>query len=85
MVAWWTGTLFAAAAVVTSHYEPRHAWDDFYSYGRVFSPIFFVLLLQGLERGRAHIPLFLLAPGAARMSLQFASPAWRILRGLTGF
>lgn len=81
---WWTGALFAAAALVLVHLEPRHAWDDFYSYGRVFSPIFLVLLLEGLERGRPALPAALLAMVAARMGLQFVSPAWRILRGWAG-
>ncbi len=83
-VGWTTGVLFAAAAALLSGFEIRYAWDDFYSYGRVFSPIFLVLLLEGLERRRPALPAALLALVAARMGLQFASPAWRILRGLTG-
>lgn len=83
-VMWWTGALFAAAALALVHLNPRHAWDDFYSYGRVFSPIFLVLLLEGLERGRPALPLAVLGPVTARMGLQFVSPAWRILRGLAG-
>lgn len=82
--AWITGALFGAAALALAHLEPRHAWDDFYSYGRVFSPIFLVLFLEGLERRRAAAALFVLAPVSARMAVQFASPAWRILRGVTG-
>jgi hypothetical protein len=81
---WTTGAIFAAAALALVHVEPRAAWDDFYSYGRVFSPIFLVLLLEGLERGRPAIPLAVLAPVTARMGMQFVSPAWRILRGLAG-
>jgi len=83
-VARWTGVLFSAAALVIVHLEPRHAWDDFYSYGRVFSPIFLVLWLEGLEQGRLLLPAAVQAPVAARMGLQLASPAWRILRALTG-
>jgi hypothetical protein len=83
--AWITGALFAASALVTVHLEPRHAWDDFYSYGRVFSPVFLVLLLEGLERNRPVPPLLAMAPVSARMALQFASPAWRVLRGFAGF
>lgn len=83
--AWWTGALFAAAAIALAHLEPRHAWDDFYSYGRVFSPVFLVLLLQGLERRRMAVPLALLAAVSARMSIQFARPAYDILRGITGW
>ena len=79
-----TGAIFSAAALVLVHLEPRHAWDDFYSYGRVFSPIFLVLLLEGLEKGRPAAPLAALAPVTARMAMQFVSPAWRILRGLAG-
>lgn len=83
-IVWAAGALFALAAALLAGFEVRYAWDDFYSYGRVFSPIFLVLLLEGLERGRPVLPAALLAPVAARMGLQFASPAWRILRGLTG-
>lgn len=83
-VAWHAGALFGAAALVLVHLEPRHAWDDFYSYGRVFSPIFLVLLLDGLERNRTAMPAALLALVAARMGIQFVSPAWRILRGVLG-
>ena len=79
-----TGAAFSAAALVLVHLEPRAAWDDFYSYGRVFSPIFLALLLEGLERGRPAAALAALAPVTARMGMQFASPAWRILRGLAG-
>lgn len=81
---WWTGALFGAAALALAQFEPRYAWDDFYSYGRVFSPIFLVLLLEGLERGRPATPLAVLAPVTVRMGMQFVSPAWRILRGLAG-
>lgn len=84
-IAWTAGASFAVAALVLVHFEPRHAWDDFYSYSRVFSPIFLMLLLEGLERGRPALPAALVAMVASRMGLQFASPAWRILRGLTGF
>jgi len=66
------------------HLEPRHAWDNFYSYGRVFSPVFLILLLDGLERRRAALPLALTLPTTARVGLYFASPALRILRALTG-
>ncbi|MEJ5367006.1 MAG: hypothetical protein WHT08_01725 [Bryobacteraceae bacterium] len=77
---WITGALFGAAAFAIVHLEPRHAWDDFYSYGRVFSPVFLVVLLDGLERRRMTGPLLALAPVSARMALQFASPAWQIAR-----
>jgi len=83
-IMWLTGAMFATAALGLSHYEPRHAWDDFYSYGRVFSPVFLALTLEGLERRCRLTPAAVLAPVAARMGLQFVSPAWRILRGLTG-
>ncbi|MGQ9917774.1 MAG: hypothetical protein ACUVS7_10190 [Bryobacteraceae bacterium] len=82
--AWITGALYGAAALTLVHLEPRHAWDDFYSYGRVFSPIFLVLLLEGLERRLAAVSALMLAPVSARMALQFASPAWRIVRGISG-
>lgn len=82
--AWMSGALFAAAALTLVHLEPRHAWDNFYSYGRVFSPVFLILLLDGLERRRAALPLALTLPTTARVSLYFASPALRILRALTG-
>lgn len=82
--AWITGALFGAAALAIVHVEPRHAWDDFYSYGRVFSPIFLVLLLEGLERRRMPGPLLALAPVSARMALQFASPAWQVARRIFG-
>ncbi len=83
--AWCAGALSGMAALVLVHLEPRHAWDDFYSYSRVFSPIFLVLLLESLERGRPAAPAAVLVSVAARMSLQFASPALRILRGISGF
>ncbi|MFZ5928422.1 MAG: hypothetical protein ACOYX1_13360 [Acidobacteriota bacterium] len=82
---WWAAALFAAMAFVLVHLEPRAAWDDFYSYSRVFSPIFLVLLLEGLERGRPALPAAVLALVAARMGLQCASPALRTLRAITGF
>lgn len=82
---WWTGALFGTAVLVLVHLEPRHAWDDFYSYSRVFSPIFLVLLLEGLERGKPALPAAVLAPVAARMGLQCASPALRTLLAITGF
>ncbi|MCX7604586.1 MAG: hypothetical protein N2036_10985 [Bryobacteraceae bacterium] len=81
---WLTGAGFGGAALILVNLEPRHAWDDFYAYGRVFSIIFLVLLLDGLDRRRPLLALGLLAPVAARMAAQFASPAWRILKGLSG-
>ncbi len=84
-IGWVTGAMFAGAAALLAGFEVRYAWDDFYSYGRVFAPIFFVLLLEGLERGRPALAAALLAPLAARMGLHFVPPAWKILRGMTGF
>jgi len=81
---WTTGAIFSAAALLLVHLEPTAAWDDFYSYGRVFSPVFLVLLLEGLERGRPAAPLAVLTPVTARMGMQFVSAAWRILRALAG-
>lgn len=78
----WTGALFAAAALTLAHLEPPNAWDDFYSFGRVFSPVFLAGLLEGLERGRPVLPAALLAPLTLRMAL--AMPARTILRGLAG-
>ncbi len=83
-ISWFAGALFAAAALTLVHLEPRHAWDDFYSYGRVFSPAFLVAVLDGLDRQRLAAPLAALAAVAARMGLQFVSPAWRITRGILG-
>lgn len=79
------GALFAAAALVTSCFANPLAWDDFYSAARVFSPIFFVLLLDGLERGRPAAALAVLAPVTLRTALQLVSPAWRILKTAAGF
>lgn len=79
-----TGALFAAAALILSCLSHPHGWDDFYSAARVFSPIFFVLLLDGLERGRPAAALAVLAPVTLRMALQLASPAWRILKAAVG-
>ncbi len=78
------GALFGAAALAIVHVEARYAWDDFYSYGRVFSPIFLVLLLEGLERRRPAGALAVLAPVSARMALQLASPAWQVARRIFG-
>lgn len=81
---WFCGALFGAAAWAICHVEPRAAWDDFYSMGRVFSPILLAVFLEWLACGKPLLAAALIAASAARMLLQFASPALRILRGLAG-
>lgn len=81
---WICAALFAVAAGLTCHSDPRHAWDDFYAFGRVFSPIFLAVFLDWLEAGRPWSAALLMLAASARMALQFASPAFRILRGLAG-
>lgn len=81
---WICGALYGAAAWLICHIEPRAAWDDFYSFGRVFSPVLLAVFLEWLACGRPLLAAALLLASAARMALQFVSPAFRILRALAG-
>jgi hypothetical protein len=66
------------------HFEPRAAWDDFYSFGRVFSPVFLAVFLEWLAGGRPLLAAAFLLAACARMALQFVSPAIGIVRALAG-
>jgi hypothetical protein len=76
--------LFAMAALALAHVEPRHAWDSVFSMGRVFAPVYFGLLMRGLETGRTAPALLCLAPAALRAALGFGPVAQRIVQGLAG-
>lgn len=81
---WFCGALYAASAWVICHVEPRAAWDDFYAFGRVFSPMLLAVFLEWLACGKPALAAALIAASAARILLQFVSPALRIFRGLAG-
>lgn len=79
---WFCGALFGASAWFISNVEPRAAWDDFYSSGRVFSPIFLAVFLDELSTVRPLAAGAFLLACSARIGLEFVSPALRILRGI---
>lgn len=79
---WICGALFGFAALLICHVEPRAAWDDFYSFGRVFSPVFLAVSLEWLAGGRPLLASAFLLATSARMALQFVSPALQIVRAL---
>jgi hypothetical protein len=81
---WICGALFGSAALVICHFEPRAAWDDFYSFGRVFSPVFLAVFLEWLASGRPLLAASFMLAACARMALQFVSPALHIVRALAG-
>ncbi len=65
----------AGAAVAVCHLEPRHAWDSVFSLGRVFAPVYFGLLLEGLRGGKPWQACLCLLPAAVRAAL----PVGRVL------
>lgn len=70
--------LAAAAALAVCHLEPRHAWDSVFSLGRVFAPVYFGLLVQGIAAGRPGLALWCLAPAALRAALPLGHVLWRV-------
>lgn len=75
----------AAAALALCHFEPRHAWDSVFSLGRVFSPVYFGLLMGGIATGRPWPPVLCLAPAALQAALPLGAVTWRLAaQALTG-
>ncbi len=65
----------AGAALAVCHLEPRHAWDSVFSVGRVFAPVYFGVLIEGLHTGKPWHACLCLLPAAVRASL----PIGRVL------
>ncbi len=76
--------LSAGAAIALCNFEPRHAWDSVFSLGRVFAPVYFGLLLQGIASGKPWPAVWCFAPAALRAALPFGPVAWRAMAQLAG-